>query len=683
MENADEKMEEFFRRIVERSPDPICVVINDQVTYANQACAQLLGLKDPHELFSKPFTTFITDEQVEPWKLRVSTLLEGVHLPTHDEFVLKHSSGDRIVVEISEYFFTQYGKPALQLIMRDVSHRKAMEQALEESEARYKGLADAAFDGVVIHVNGFIENVNRAFETIFGYPHASLNGKAMVDIIAEEDRQAFLDHVSKPRNENIELRGLRKDGKSIIIEISSQRCYWEARDAFTSAIRDVTARREAEEQVRRQAFYDSLTSLPNRTLFQDRLLTSLNTARRKKHRLAVLFMDLDRFKAVNDTLGHDAGDKLLEEAAYRIASCVRREDTVSRLGGDEFTVLLSEINRVQDVQPVARKIIDAMARPFEVGGETVHIGVTIGASVFPEHSQEPDELLKKADLAMYRAKKNGRNQLQIYREEADPDQKEKMGLEQQLRKAIESDEFTLHYQPWINLKTNRIAGAEALIRWNHPQRGMVFPDGFIDLAEDTRLIIPIGEWVLREACRKARAWQEQGLEPVPVSVNLSAWQLHKQSLVRTVDKALALSGLDPSFLRVEITESVAMQNAEFSLSILNSLTARGIGVALDDFGKGYSSLTYLKQFPVRILKIDKGFVQDLHKNPKDQAIVSAVIQLAHNLGIRVVAEGVENNSQLNFIKGEGCDMVQGYLYAKPLPAAEFEELLGRNESIEV
>jgi EAL domain-containing protein (putative c-di-GMP-specific phosphodiesterase class I) len=284
---------------------------------------------------------------------------------------------------------------------------------------------------------------------------------------------------------------------------------------------------------------------------------------------------------------------------------------------------------------------------------------------------------------MYASKKDGRNQYTIYREDDDPGPDNKFDLERELRAAIAADAFTLHYQPWISTKDHRVAGAEALIRWNHPRRGLVYPDGFINLAEDTRLIIPIGEWVLRHACRQAKAWQDAGLTPVPVSVNLSAWQLHKQSLVRTVDKALAESGLHPSYLHVEITETVAMRDANFTMSILNALTARGVGVALDDFGKGYSSLSYLKQFPIRTLKIDRSFIEDLHRSPKDQAIVSATIQLAHNLGLRVVAEGVENNSQLNFLKTEGADLIQGYIFAKPLPEPQFRELLGRGIPIQV
>jgi diguanylate cyclase (GGDEF)-like protein len=433
--------------------------------------------------------------------------------------------------------------------------------------------------------------------------------------------------------------------------------------------------RDANAELQRLVLHDSLTKLPNRLLLEDRLQQAVAESGRAGERGAVLFVDLDRFKTLNDSLGHFAGDTVLRTVAERLRAAVRLEDTVSRLGGDEFVVLLRHVARVEDAGDVARKIIESVARHIVLDDHELRIGASVGISIFPDHGAESDRLIANADSAMYHVKKTGRSNLAYFAPQMSTYFPKRLALENELRAGIEKKQFVLHYQPKVDMRTSRIVGMEALVRWKHPQRGLVAPSEFIPFAEETGLIVPLGNWVLQEACRQTRAWQQRGIRDLAIAVNISGVQFQQSDLVENVSEALESAGLEARFLELEITESVVMQNAPEAIVMLEQLHKMGVGLSIDDFGTGYSSLNYLKRFPIDKLKIDQSFIRDISADVDDAAIVQAIIAMAHSLRLRVVAEGVENVGQLDFLRALDNDEYQGFLYSKPLSAAEVERRL--------
>jgi len=422
-----------------------------------------------------------------------------------------------------------------------------------------------------------------------------------------------------------------------------------------------------EQTIAYMSCYDPLTGLANKRLFQERVEQALPSARRNNKTPAVLFLDLDRFKNINDTLGHAVGDLILKGVGQRLLEAVEPEDTVARLGGDEFLVLLPNVVKAEDAEHVARKLIDSFSKPFQVDGFDLHLAASIGIALYPHDGESVDTLLKNADTALHRAKDEGRNSFQFYFSEMNALSLQRLGLESELRKALSREEFRLHFQPQYMLADKRMVGFETLIRWQHPEKGLLFPGEFIPLAEETGLIVPIGEWVLRSACRQLAQWQRQGLAPVRVAVNISTRQFHQQDLAALVRDILEETGADSSRLELEITESLLMQDVEGAVKKLDQLRGLGVKIAIDDFGTGYSSLSYLKKFPVQTLKIDRSFVKDLDAEGDDSAIVDAVIALAHTLSMDVVAEGVETPQQLALLEEKNCDRVQGFFFSKPQP----------------
>jgi diguanylate cyclase (GGDEF)-like protein len=438
--------------------------------------------------------------------------------------------------------------------------------------------------------------------------------------------------------------------------------------------REITVRRQTEEKLRIVATHDPLTALPNRTLLHERLSHALAKAQRHGRQLAVLLVDLDRFKHVNDTLGHEAGDTLLQVAARRFYDCLRETDTMARQGGDEFVVLMDELSDREPITRVSQRILDAMVQPFVIDGHEIHITASVGISVYPDDGRT---LLRNADIALYRAKEKGRNNYQFYSAQIDNYSRERLALESGLRRALERGELTLHYQPKVDLAAGHICGMEALLRWQHPQMGLVAPGRFIPIAEESGLIRPIGAWVLKTACMQNRAWQRQGVRRFPVAVNLSPRQFAEETLLDDIKSALAESGLTASDLELEITESMVMNDPEQAVSILRRLKELGIRVAIDDFGTGYSSLAYLKRFPIDSVKVDRSFVEDIPEDVNSMAIAQAVIAMAHSLRLKVVAEGVESEAQLSFLRGEGCDEIQGHYFSEARAASELSEIMRR------
>ncbi len=449
------------------------------------------------------------------------------------------------------------------------------------------------------------------------------------------------------------------------------------------SIRYAIERNRTERRIYHMAFYDSLTDLPNRTLFHDRLRLALASAERQKNKTAVLFLDIDNFKRINDTFGHAMGDKLLKGVADRLASIMRKCDSVTRdvpdlfarLGGDEFTVLLNVMNETEDAARVADRIINALSVPFKLDGHELFITSSIGIAVYPNDGDDIDELLKNADAAMYYAKAHGKNHFQYYRHSMNAAALERLTLENEFRRALEREELILHYQPQINVSTGAITGMEALIRWEHPERGLVMPSEFVPLAEESGLIIPMSDWVLKTACMQSRIWREEGYEIPAVSINLSSQQFQQKNLIQTISRILNDAEIRPQDIILEITESSIMQNTETAIASLQELTAMGMRLTIDDFGTGYSSLGYLKSFPIHAIKIDRSFVREINTDPDDAAIARAIISMAHSLKLKVVAEGVETLEQLKFLHEHRSDEVQGYLFSRPVPPEEITKIL--------
>ncbi|HRK77138.1 MAG TPA: EAL domain-containing protein [Thiobacillus sp.] len=423
------------------------------------------------------------------------------------------------------------------------------------------------------------------------------------------------------------------------------------------------------------AHHDVLTGLPNRILLHDRLAQAVALTRRSGKKLAVLFMDLDRFKHINDSLGHSVGDQLLQSVGQRLLGCVRQSDTISRLGGDEFVALLPDIDHPEDAALSAQKMITAIALPHRIDQHDLHIGASIGVSIYPEDGLDAETLIKHADTAMFHAKDNGRNTYAFFEQEMTARAIARQSIEASLRLALERQEFVLHYQPKINLLSGTIVGIEALVRWQHPQRGLLIPADFVSIAEDSGLILPLGRWVLHEACRQARAWQDAGLPPVPIAVNTSALEFRARDFLKTLRATLDASRLEPRYLELELTESVLMRDAASADSVLHALADMGVKLAIDDFGTGYSSLSYLRQFPINTLKIDQSFVNQITSNPDDATIVSAVISMGKSLKQRVIAEGVETAEQAAFLLARHCDEGQGHFFGRPVGAAALAVLL--------
>ena len=428
-------------------------------------------------------------------------------------------------------------------------------------------------------------------------------------------------------------------------------------------------------QMAHSAQHDFLTGLPNRMLLNDRVNQAIALAPRHMKKVAVLFLDLDGFKHINDSLGHPIGDKLLQSVAKRLVDCVRGSDTVSRQGGDEFVVLLSEVEQSEDAAITARRMLQAVAEAHSIDQHDLHVTASIGVSVYPDDGLDAETLIKNADTAMYQAKENGRQSYQFFKPAMNVRAVERQSIEESLRRALERREFALHYQPKINLKTGEITGAEALIRWTHPTRGPVSPAQFIPVAEDCGLILPIGNWVLREACKQARAWVDAGLPLATMAVNISAMEFRDEHFLEGVFAILNETGLDPRSLELELTESVLMKRAESTESILKTLRARGVQVAVDDFGTGYSSLSYLRKFPIDALKIDQSFVRQITTAPDETTIVTAIISMGRSLKLRVIAEGVETHEELAFLQAHQCDEAQGYYFSRPVPPQQFAKLL--------
>ncbi len=574
---------------------------------------------------------------------------------------------------------------SITLVISDITAHKRAEEALRHREEHFRALIENASDIItILGRDGCIRYESPSVERVLGYKPEELVGTRAFDYVHPDDlpavMQAFMKGVAMPGTVvSLEFRFWHKDGTWRIIEaVASNMLDVPSIGGVVVNSRDITARKMAEERLVHDAFHDGLTGLPNRALFRDRLGQSIRHARRRNDYLfAVLFLDLDRFKVINDSLGHMMGDDLLVAIARRLKTCTRPGDTIARLGGDEFTILLDDLESEQEASLIADRIHEELSLPFNLDGQRVYVTASIGIALGADGYRRPEELLRDADTAMYRAKMLGKARHVVFDKAMHARAVAQLQLESDLWQAIERDQFVLHYQPMVELDTGRVVGLEALIRWNHPQRGMMMPDQFIPLAEETRLIAQIGHWVLTEACRQMSLWQKHmpTAIPISVSVNLSGQQLAQPDLIEQVEQMLGETGLDPRWLKLEITESVVMENAKSTVAMLSRLRALGLELHIDDFGTGYSSLSYLHRFPVDMLKIDRSFVSNMNVEDKNTEIVRTIIQLARNLGMGVVAEGVQTAEQFAQLKALGCEHAQGFYFSRPLDSKQAAALI--------
>lgn len=550
-------------------------------------------------------------------------------------------------------------------------------------ETEYDALFDAAMAaaqvGIFIHQDGRFKYANAHLLQLIGYSADELIDRmGPLDLLAPGEQALFLQHLAEETagisSHQYELSVRHKDGESIPVSLLGRSTRFNGRAASVASVLNISAQREAERQARELADFDALTGLPNRRLLADRMVQLLAVAEREQGAAALIFLDLDHFKRINDSLGHSLGDELLCAVAQRLSTVVRRVDTLARLGGDEFVFALPSTHSGAAAE-IARRLVEVCNEPFFVGGHELTVTASLGISLYPQDGKDAETLLKNADTAMYKAKEQGRNAFQFYASAMNTAMLERLLIESDLRRALRLNEFTLDYQPLVSLQSGLIVGVEALVRWRHPELGIIMPDSFIQVAEETGMINRLGDWVLGEACRQAQAWCDAGLPQMIVAVNVAPVQFRQAGFVEAVAGALAASGLEAGLLELEVTERTVMHDAEIHLGTLSSLNRMGVELSLDDFGTGYSSLAYLKRFPVGKLKIDRSFIRDLESDPDDRAIASTIISMGRNLRLTVLAEGVENAQQLALLRDMGCDMAQGYYFSRPLPAGEMTALL--------
>ncbi|MBI2307435.1 MAG: EAL domain-containing protein [Rhodocyclales bacterium] len=672
--------ESRLRTMFESSPDPVWIIEDEHFVECNDAAVEMLGYASKDEILnahpsrlSPPVQPDGEDSFSKAERMMALARDKGLH---RFEWVHRRADGSDFTAEVTLSVIDLAGRQAIYCAWRDISDRKRAEEALRLYAKVFEHSGEAI---MITDRDNRIVAVNNALIRDTGYTQAELQGKDPRVLASHKTpRETYRTMWATLRESGYwqgELWDLRKDGVTYPKWAAISAIHDEQGELtnYIASFTDISERKAAEARIDHLAHHDALTGLFNRYNLETRLAQSLLAARREHRQLAVMFIDLDRFKVINDTLGHHAGDRLLVEVARRLGECVRESDIVARLGGDEFVVVLTSLSCDMDAALVAAKIVVTLSSPYTVDGKILHSTPSIGISMFPTNGEDSETLMKNADAAMYFAKEKGRNNFQFFSPAMTAAATERMELERDLRGALAAGQYELHYQPQVYAADGRVCGVEALIRWRHPERGLIPPLTFIPIAEETGAIELIGAWVLEEACRQKAAWRAEGLPGLRVAVNLSAQQLRSPTLVPLVRSAMEAHGIGPGELELEITESVAMEDPERAIGRLKALRDLGVELAIDDFGTGYSSLAYLKMLPIDTLKLDRAFVHDIETDENDAAISAATLALARNLGLRVVAEGVETEAQRIFLSSHGCDLLQGYLFGRPEPAAVWSE----------
>jgi diguanylate cyclase (GGDEF)-like protein/PAS domain S-box-containing protein len=671
--NTNTKLnEQYYKSLFEENPDAIFIFdLDGKFLVANKAVS-LYGYS-VEDLLDKPFAGFILPKDLEKVTAHFCQAVEG--MATNYECSILDKEGQQREINVTNIpIFVNEEIHGVYTIIKDITQHKKAQNDLVEAEAKYRSLIENSLVGVYIIQDEKLVYVNPRLCEMSGYNCEELVGLHVSDFIYADDLPLVNENILKRFNNEAgtikyEYRAIRKDKSIITFELYGSKIIYNGRDAIIGTVIDITERKNTEKMIKHMAYHDQLTDLPNRYLLREKLNESIKASRQNNCHFALLFLDLDRFKAINDTMGHEVGDKVLIEIAERLKTCVHEKDIISRYGGDEFSILLPDTGE-QRASEVAGQIITKLSLPLTFHHHELLVTPSIGVAVFPTHGESFDTLIKNADLAMYHAKSLGRNNFQFFNEELNKHAQHELDMEVNLRKAIEQNQFVLFYQPQVNLENNEIYGAEALIRWIHPEKGIIPPAAFIPLAEETGVIIPMGEWAIRTACQENKKWQDAGYSPVMVSVNISAKQFFQSNLVEIVETALSETGLHPNYLELEITESITM-DVERSIKTLLELQRIGVKVSIDDFGTGYSSLNYLKRLPIDKLKIDQSFIRECPNDINSNTLVRTIIIMAHLLKMKVIAEGVESEEQVSFLLGQGCKEAQGYFFSKPLPVSEF------------
>ena len=682
-EAALRETEEKFASVFNKSPDGIIVFrrADNAISDVNNAFKQRSGFSN-HTMREADLDDFLTAVDGDSSELR-QCLEQGITFVSMEvTFITKDNT--RIPSLVSGTSLELSGEPHMMLIAKDMTSQHETEERLRRSEARFRGIFEHAPIGILlVDPQGEIFQANLTAGQLLDYDVNQLNGLHISRLVPKEGRVTLkqaLEDLLKP-NGLMHYSGEQRLSCQSGIELWSTMNIALQRDTageplyYIVQMVDITEMKTSQTQMEKLAFYDTLTNLANRRLFHDRLNSAIEACQRRQHSGALIYLDLDNFKRVNDTLGHQTGDQLLQEVANRLRLCVRKEDTVGRGGGDEFTIVLREIRSSADAGMVAQKILNHLREPIVVDGHPMVVTTSIGITLFPDDGAESNTLLGNADLAMYRAKERGRNNFQFYSDDLNANAAKRLRVEYEIGEAISQDQFELFYQPKVSLASGKIVGVETLIRWNHPERGLLTPDEFIEIAEDTGSIIDIGTWVIDAACKAAHQLRERVGNDIGVAVNLSPRQFRDPNLLSTIRRGLREQAIHPKNFEIEITETMLMQDVEAAQRTVERLRELGIGLAIDDFGTGYSSLNYLRRFPIDTVKIDRSFIMDLPNNLDDLAITRAVIAMAHQLKMKVVAEGVETREQVSFLASEQCEFAQGYHFSKPVPLNDVVRLI--------
>ncbi|NQV84672.1 MAG: EAL domain-containing protein [Rhodospirillales bacterium] len=685
--------EKDFRHLIELAPDLICVCRGDKITMINPAGADMLGMWPPESLIGRKFFDFVHPDFHSIFDGRIENLMaKKMRVP----MLFQWADERTVEVEIAAMPYDdesgERDSQAVMLMARDVSERNRALKTAAARENHIRKIMDTVVDGLItFDRRGAIETANPAAEKIFGYDPGELIGRnvrMLMDIPLGENTSGLIavdDAAAANRSRllggDYQVEGRRQDGSKFPVEVALGMLKEGQRHIFIGALRDVTRRKEQEERLRYLATRDPLTRMPNRRLFTELLEEAIRQADENSSKFAVLFIDLDHFKNINDALGHVTGDMVLQSVGKRLQDCLGEDDSVAHLSGDEFPILLNNIRDQATAEAKAQDILLQIAKPFIIDGKEIYTTGSVGIVLYPDSASTIGDLMRNVDTAAYNAKEQGRNTFQFYSERLSAAVQRRLEIETGLRRALESDELKLVYQPKIDLGSRSISGAEALLRWESPELGSVSPEEFIPVAEETGLIVPIGDWVLRTACKEAAAWRKLIADPVHVGVNLSSVQFLQGDLFNKVENALAESGLPAGLLDLELTESILVANPEETINTLKRLKDMGAGVSIDDFGTGYSSLSYLTRFPLDNLKIDRAFVTNLPDDDNAVAIVRAIISMAKSLNLTIIAEGVETENQVSFLHALGCQVGQGYLFSRPVESAQFVKLLTQDRGL--
>jgi diguanylate cyclase (GGDEF)-like protein/PAS domain S-box-containing protein len=655
----------LLRLLADNVPALIAYYSADRVCeFANAAYTKTYG-GDSTSIIGKALVNIIGEPAYNAIEPYIAQVMQGQRASYERPLVFPDGKPGVIEVTLVPHFDAGGTLRGAFVLINDITRYRAAEQAIRDSEERLRKFSDATSEGIVFIDKGILVDCNEAAAHMIRLPSHELIGRSNADFVAPESIEIVVNNIRAGFERPYEVTLLRADGTRFAAELVGKDIVSRGQTLRMTAIRDISDRKQAEARIQFLAHHDILTHLPNRALLMDRLQVLLSSARRQSSLVGILFIDLDNFKTINDSLGHYAGDELLKRVAGRLQSCLRGADMVGRLGGDEFVVVVTDLATAEDIAPVAEKISEAISEPFSLEEQILSISGSIGISVYPKDGETPDTLIRNADAAMYLAKDRGRSNFQFFMPSLNKSAFQALAMESGIRKAIKQVEFLLHYQPEVMSKTGVVSAIEALIRWKHPELGLLGPDQFISVAEHRGLIMPIGRWVINEAIRQARAWADEGIR-MPIAVNLSAVQFKQKDLVEDIGARLREHGVSGEMLELELTESLFMEDVNATSRTLHQLKDLGISLAVDDFGTGYSSLSYLKRYPIDKIKIDRSFIRDVPVDADDVAITLAIISLATSLGLKVVAEGVETQTQRTFLEDNHCDYIQGYLVSRPL-----------------